>query len=163
MPCFSSSRVISSSSIGSAKLGADLVELVEHRLLLLDAFHHVAANILGRIELGLLRQKPDPGARQGARIAQEILVHPGHDPEQGRLARAVPAQHADLGAGEKRQVNALEDLAGRGHDLSKVAHREDVFAGHRVGKIRESLRACEAKKGRPSGSALETARRSRSS
>jgi hypothetical protein len=27
-------------------------------------------------------------------------------------------------------MDALEDLSGRRHDLSEVAHGEDVFAGH---------------------------------
>src|SRR5690606_5513639 len=80
---------------------------------------------------GLLREVADPDAGEGARVAEEIVVHPRHDPEQRGLARAVRPDHADLGAGVEGEVDALEDLAGRGHDLPQVPHREDVFAGHR--------------------------------
>jgi hypothetical protein len=112
------------------ELRADLIVLVEERLLLLDAVHHVAADVLVRVELGLLRQVPDPGARKRTRVAEEVLVHARHDAQQGGLARAVGPEDADLGAGVEREVDALEDLSGGGHDLSEVAHREDVFAGH---------------------------------
>ena len=113
--------------------GADLVELVEHRLLLADALHDVAADVLRRVELGLLRQEADPRARERARVAQEILVDARHDAEQRGLARAVGAEDADLGAGKEGEIDPLEDLSRGGHDLSQVAHREDVFAGHRAG------------------------------
>ena len=96
------------------ELGADLVELVEHRLLLAHPLHHVAAHVLGRIELGFLRQVADLGSRQRARLAEEVLVHPGHDAQQGGLPGAVGAEDADLGAGIEREIDALEDLAGGG-------------------------------------------------
>jgi hypothetical protein len=127
------------------KAGTDLVELVENRLLLPNAIHHVPPNILGGIQRRFLGQITDLRARERTRISQEILVHPRHDPQERGFPSTVPAQHADFRAGKERQVNALEDLAGWGHDLSEVAHREDVFAGHRGRKIQE---------GRPSGSAL---------
>ena len=41
-------------------------------------------------------------------------VQPGHDAQQARLARAVRAQDADLGAGVERQPDALEDNLVRG-------------------------------------------------
>ena len=39
------------------------------------------------------------------------LSMPGHDPQQRALARAVAAQHADLGAGIERQPDILEHFA----------------------------------------------------
>jgi hypothetical protein len=114
--------------------GADLVELIEEHLLLLDPFHHVAPDILGRVEPRLLREVANSGAWQGARIAQEVLVHSSHDSEESGFSCAVGSQDADLGAGIKGEIDALENLAGGGHDLAEVAHREDVFAGHGVGR-----------------------------
>ncbi len=114
LPCFSRRRVISSSSIGSAKPGADLLELGEQRALVGHRHLDVAADVLGGVELRLLWQVADPGAGQRARVAEKIVVHPGHDPEQRRFPGAVRPQHADLGAGVEGEVDAFEDLAGRG-------------------------------------------------
>ena len=110
--------------------GADVVVLVQQRLLLLHAVHDVAADVLLRVELRLLRQKPDAGAGERSRVTEEVLVHARHDAQERRFARAVCPEDADLGARVEGEVDALEDLAGGGHDLSEVAHREDVFAGH---------------------------------
>ncbi|WDT78469.1 MAG: hypothetical protein MPW14_14820 [Candidatus Manganitrophus sp.] len=76
-----------------------------------DALLDVAAHVLGRVELRLLRQVADlhPGfARLG--LALEVLIDPRHDAQQGGLARTVEPQHADLGAGVKRERNVFEDL-----------------------------------------------------
>ena len=95
------------------RLGVGGVDLVE----LLLGFEHLAEALLDRlahgllgIELRLLRQEADAhvGHRHG--FAFDVLVHAGHDLEQAGLARAVQAEHADLGAGEERQRNVLEDL-----------------------------------------------------
>ena len=39
----------------------------------------------------------------------KLLVLARHDPQQRALARAVQAEHADLGAGQKRQPDVLEN------------------------------------------------------
>jgi hypothetical protein len=114
---------------------ADLVELVEEGLLVADAVHHVPAHILRRIQLGLLREVADADPRERAGLAEIVVIHTRHDAEEGALARAVGAEDADLRAGIEREVDPLEDLLAGGHDLPEVAHREDVFAGHRDGKI----------------------------
>ena len=44
--------------------------------------------------------------RPAARPAQS-----GHDPQQRALARAIAAQHADLGAGIERQLDVFENLS----------------------------------------------------
>ncbi len=53
---------------------------------------------------------------------------PGHDPQQRRLARAVVAEHADLGARQERQRDVLEHRLVRRIDLRQAVHREDVLA-----------------------------------
>jgi hypothetical protein len=65
---------------------------------------------LGRIELWLLLEQADGRAGRQLRLAAILLVDPGHDPQQRRLAGAVEAEHADLGAREERERDVLEDL-----------------------------------------------------
>ena len=86
----------------------DLVVPIDDRLHLGDAVHHVALDVLGGIELGLLRQVADrePGRETG--LAREAVVESGHDLQQARLAGAVGADHADLGARVERQRDVLE-------------------------------------------------------
>jgi hypothetical protein len=50
------------------------------------------------------------GCRPRARLAEVLLVDPRHDAQQRALARAVDAEHADLGAGVEREPEALEHL-----------------------------------------------------
>ncbi len=89
--------------IGVGEFGRDLVEAVEQRLGRGDALHDVAEHVLLRIELRLLRQEADLGALGRPGLAGEILVEAGHDAQERRLAGAVDAEHADLGAGQERQ------------------------------------------------------------
>src|SRR4029450_5952748 len=89
-------------------VGGELVEAVEQRAHLGDAVLDVPAHVLGRVELGLLLEQTDRRARRELRLAAVVLVLPGHDPQQRRLARAVEAEHADLGAWEKRERDVLE-------------------------------------------------------
>jgi len=53
--------------------------------------------------LRLLRQEPDLDAGHRHGFAFDLLVQARHDAQQGRLARSVQSQHADLGAREERQ------------------------------------------------------------
>ena len=55
---------------------------------------------------------------------------PGHDLEQGGLARAVAADDADLGAGVEGEVDPLQDLAVGRIEATQVAHGEDVLGCH---------------------------------
>ena len=55
----------------------DLVVTVDQRLLLGDAFHHVVADVFGRIELRLLRQIAGADAIRRPGFARELLVLPG--------------------------------------------------------------------------------------
>ena len=51
----------------------------------------------------------------------------GHDLEQRRLARAVQADDADLGAGEERQRDVLQDLLAPRIGLGELVHVIDVL------------------------------------
>ncbi len=112
------------------RLGVGGVDAVELLLGLLDVGQGLLdglAHVLAVVELGLLGQVADVDARHRARLALELGVDAGHDPQQGRLAGAVEAQHADLGAGEEGQRDVLEDLLLGGHDLAHPVHGVDVL------------------------------------
>ncbi len=125
--------------------GFELVQQPAHRgEPVLDVPAHIATGIQHR----LLGQVANPDARQRTRVSQIVVVHPGHDPEQGRLARAIGADDPDLGTGVERQVDALEDFPGGRNDLPEVAQGEDVFAGH-VGKEDKRDMQRAPQRGRP--------------
>ena len=88
-----------------------------------QAFLDIAPHILVRVQLRLLGQIAHLYPRLGAGLAEDVRVQPRHDFQQGRFARAVQAQHADLGAGEEGQRNVLENGALRGDDLAHPFHR----------------------------------------
>jgi hypothetical protein len=117
---------------------------LEHRAHgLFDRFAH---RVLA-VELGFLLQIADRHPRHGQRLALELLVHTRHDLEQRGLARAVQAEHADLGAGEERERNVFQELPLGRHGLADAVHRIDVLSHLRVvtlgTKIREKARAPE--------------------
>jgi hypothetical protein len=80
---------------------ADRVEAVDERLDFADALDDVAAHVLVRIELRLLRQQADLDAGLRPRLAFDLAVDAGHDAQERRFTGAVQAEHADLGAREK--------------------------------------------------------------
>ena len=63
-----------------------------------DALLDVAEDVLGRVEPRVLRQEADARAVGRERLAGEVLLDAGHDLQQRRLAGAVQAEDADLGA-----------------------------------------------------------------
>ena len=108
----------------------ELVEAVEQRADPGHAVLDVAAHVLVGVELRLLLEQPDGGAGRELGLAAVLGVLTGHDPQQRRLAGAVEAEDADLGAGEERQRDVLEDLlVGRMRPAQPV-HRIDVLARH---------------------------------
>ncbi len=133
---------------GLGEAGVDLVEAVEQGAGLGDPLLDVAEDVLGGIEARLLGEVADAGALGGPGLAAEVLDLAGHDLEQRALAGAVQAQDADLGAGEERQPDALEDLPVGRVDLTEVLHYIDVLLGHgtlllrfrRKGELRWKLR-----------------------
>jgi hypothetical protein len=113
-----------------AQAQVHLVEALEQLLGRRHRLFHVAEHVLRRIELGLLRQVADADAVGRPRLAEEVLVDAGHDAQKRRLAGAVATDDADLGAREKRKVNALQDLLVRRVNATEILHREDILVSH---------------------------------
>ena len=109
---------------------ADLLEPAEEVAGRGHALLDVAEDRLRRIEPRLLREIPDPHVVGRPRLAEEVLVHAGHDAKQRRLPGAVRAEHADLRAREEGEVDAAKDLPLGRDDLPQVAHGEDVLGRH---------------------------------
>ena len=108
--------------------GVDLFQL----LLRLHHFAHARFDFLAhgffRVELRLLRQVADVQIGHRRRFADDVLVDPGHDAQDGRFARAVQAEQADLGTGEEGERDVLDDLALRRNDLADAVHCENVLS-----------------------------------
>ena len=113
--------------VGRHLLG-DLVVLGEQPLGLGHAVLDVAEDRLGLVQLGLLVEQAHGEARHQARVAVGRLLHARHHPEQGRLAGAVRADDADLGAGQERQRDVVENdlvavrLAHGTHLIDELRH-----------------------------------------
>ncbi len=95
-----------------------------------DPVHHVALDVLGRVELRFLAQEPDREPGREARLAGEPVVQAGHDPEQARLARPVGADDPDLGARIERQRDVLEDRPIGRVVPGELVRAVDEFMGH---------------------------------
>ena len=108
----------------------ELVVAVENGLLRGNALHHVVAHALGRIELRLLLEVAYARTFGHPALADELLIDAGHDAQQGRLARAIDPEHADLGIGVERQVDVLQNLPVARIDLGEALHVIDELAGH---------------------------------
>ncbi len=112
-----------------AQEAADLVVAVELPLRLDDALAHALLDGLRGVEPGLLREVADAGGVGDDALPHELLVLAGEDPEERRLAGAVDADDADVGAVEEGEVDVLQH--GLGAVLLGDAHEGDrVFAGH---------------------------------
>ena len=109
-------------------LGGDLVVPVELGLDLAGTLLDVAEDGLLLVELGLLHEDPDRVARGESGLAVRGLVQTGHDLQHGRLAGTVRADDADLGAGQERERDLVEDdlvavrLAGARHHVDELGH-----------------------------------------
>jgi hypothetical protein len=115
---------------GLAELGVDLVEAREE-----PRTSATPSSTLPRTSLsdraGLLRQVADTQSVGGTRLAEEIRVDAGHDAEQRALARAVGAEHADLGARDRTTARCPSGSPAWGDDLAEVLHEVDELMGHR--------------------------------
>ena len=107
-----------------------LVEAVEQGPDLGDPVLDVPLDVLGRIQIGLLRQQADGRLGRQLGLAAELGVDSRHDLQQARLAGAVVAEHADLGARIERQRDVGEDLLVRRMAPAELVRREDVLSGH---------------------------------
>jgi hypothetical protein len=121
------------------ELVADLVESLHELELVGDAFLDDRTHVLGGIERGLLLQKTDLDAGLRPCLALEVRVDACHDLQQRRFARAVHAEHADLGAGEEAQADVAQDVPFRRNDLADAVHRKNVL-GHWIAGSRGGLR-----------------------
>jgi hypothetical protein len=90
----------------------------------------VAEDGFGRVELRFLRQVPHPHPFGRPGLPEEVLDHAGHDLQEGALAGAVGADQPDLGPGQERQPDVLQNLAVRGIDLAQVLHHVHVLLRH---------------------------------
>src|SRR4051812_49431913 len=81
--------------------------------------------------MGFLLQDPDCKARCQLGDAFEVLVYPGHDPQECTLAGAIAAQHADLRAGIEREPNILENFALTDF-LGQALHLKNVLLCHDI-------------------------------
>ena len=115
-----------------AQLGAHFLEAREQGARLGHALLDVAPHVLVRVERRLLGEIADAQPVGGERLAQEVVVDPGHDAQERGLAGAVGAEHADLGAVKERQIDAAQDLPLGRDDLAQVLHRERVLTSHRA-------------------------------
>ena len=118
--------------VGVGQLGRDLVEPVEQPLGLGDAVLDVLQDRTRLVELRLLLEEPDRVARRERGLAVRWRVQTGHDAQHARLAGAVGADDADLGARQERQGHVVED------DLVAVRFARLV---HRVDELRHGSRA----------------------
>jgi len=84
----------------------------------------------------------DADARGRRRVAREVVLDAGHDAQQRRLARAVRAEDADLGARVEGERDALQDLLALRGDFPQVPNREDELrrhGGHGVAQREENF------------------------
>ena len=79
----------------------------------------------GFVELGFLLQQADGVTLRHGYLADIVGVNTGHDAQQGRFARSVQAENADLGA----VIEAERDIA---QDLFVVGGMDAANAHHRV-------------------------------
>ena len=108
--------------------GIDGFELLMGLLDITQTIFDIAAHILVRIKVGLLRQVPDADTAGGAGLADKVSIDTGHDSQQGRLARAVIAEYANFCAGEEVEIDVLEDFFFRRYDLAEAVHGKDILS-----------------------------------
>ncbi len=118
-----------------AELRRDGVVAVED-LLLLALRDDVAPHVERLVQVRLLRQVPALDPVGGLGLAGIFAVDPRHDLEQGRLAGAVDAHHADLGVGVEGQPDVLEHLLAARVGLGQALHLENELCSH--GRARSS-------------------------
>ena len=87
----------------------------------------------------LLRQIADACALGDEALAVKLLVQPGHDAQQGGLAGAVDAEHADLGVGVKGKMHIIEHFLAAGPGLGQTLHMVDKLTRHRIGPAKGEL------------------------
>jgi hypothetical protein len=114
-----------------AEAGVKLVELAQGIDDLLRPLFDDGPHGARLVQQRLLFQEADGVAGVEDRLADVVLIDAGHDAQQAALARAVEAQHADLGPIEVGQRNVAQDDAIGRDDLAHADHGVDDFVvGH---------------------------------
>jgi len=108
----------------------DGVEPVEQRLGFARAIGHVAQDILGWVQMRLLGKVPHGEAGGQPGLTRESVVLPGHDPEEGRLARSVAPDDTDFGSGIEGERDPFEHFPIGRVESPQVAHGVDVLGCH---------------------------------
>jgi hypothetical protein len=98
------------------------------------------ANGVLRVKLWLLGQISNLQARHRDGFTLDLFVNASHDFEQGGLARAVGAQHANLGSGEEGQGNVFQDLTLRRHDFADAVHTKNVLSHLFFFRVAEAIK-----------------------
>ena len=84
---------------------------------------------LGLVELRFLLEEADRVALGHGDLADVVGVDAGHDAQQGGLARAVQAEHADLGAVVEAERDVAQHLFVGGMDAPDAHHGVDDLFG----------------------------------
>ena len=119
--------------VRAAEFFGDLVEPRHQGHRRCHAVLDVAEDGLRVVELRLLVEDPDGEARRHVCLTVARLLDAGHDAQHARLARAVRPDDADLGAGQERQGDVVEDdllavrLAGFSEDVNEFGHGGEVY------------------------------------
>ena len=93
----------------------------------------IAGDIHAGVELRLLRKITDLDAVGRPGLAVELGIEPGHDLQQCRLAGAVQAEDADLGARKEGQADVLQHFLAAGPGFGQAVHHIDVLvARHNI-------------------------------
>ena len=125
-----------------AELPGELLVPLQDGAAVRHAFLDVAPHVLAGIELRLLGQQAGAVTLRNAGVADVLLVDAGHDAKERRLARAVRAQHADLGGRVEGERDPLQDLPlGPRGDLFEPVHGVDELRRHvRTVSARNAIR-----------------------
>ncbi len=116
--------------VGVAHGRAHRLEPIEEVLRVRDTVGHVAEHVFVGVEFRFLGEETDAEPGRDPYLAAVAVVLAGHDPQQGRFARTVQPEHADLGARVHRDVDTAQDLFVGRVDPAQVAHRDDELGGH---------------------------------
>ena len=113
-----------------AHLGGNFVVTLDEVGNRANAVHHVAANILVRIQFRLLREISHACAICGPGLAGEFRIQPAHDLHERRFTRAVDADDGDLGTRQEAERYIIQDLLPAGIGLGQVFHDVNVLIAH---------------------------------
>ncbi len=128
--CSASSFSIASSLIGSANAIEISLNRSSSARCAATASSTFPFTSSAAIELRLLRQVAHLHPVGNPRLALKVVVHPGHDAQQARLAGAVGAEHADLGAVVEGQPDPTQNLPLGRDDFAQILHDVDELRGH---------------------------------